>query len=121
MSKRSVTRQVNVCDSCGKEYDFGYCCINCNQDICFDCAKKSGQNYNSGVHHSGGEDGFYCNTCLSMPRDKWHPLARRLLDAHRAVAALRMMESAHYQSVKQKQDEAEQEVKDAYLRGGWLK
>lgn len=121
MSKRNSTRQVYVCDRCEKEQDYAWHCVNCQQDYCFDCGEKSGEKFSAGVSHSGGGDGYYCFTCLALPKEKWNPHAYRLLEAHRKVSAIRREADAYYKQLGERREAVEQEVKDAYAKCGWLR
>lgn len=106
--KKTKQIEVDICDVCGKETELAYTCRRCDQIQCYECKKNHGVEYTHSVHFSGSGDGFYCKACdVKLTDYNTDPLH----NAYRAVAALKLESKTYYEDFKNRQDEAEAEVK----------
>ena len=60
--KKTITKEVEVCDFCGSE-DAYYKCLECGVYMCSGCLDEKGVEYKHAVHFSGTGDGTYCKPC----------------------------------------------------------
>ena len=60
--KKTVQKEVEFCDFCGKEAGY-YHCLKCGKDFCFDCQKAKAATYRHSVRSEGSMDGIYCHDC----------------------------------------------------------
>ena len=61
--KKTITKEVNVCDFCETTNCVFSKCLCCGVDICYECRKTKAVHYDAGVFHSSGGDGVYCLKC----------------------------------------------------------
>jgi hypothetical protein len=61
--KKTIAKEVCICDKCKKETDYQYTCLNCGKELCCDCQENNGKTYSHAVYCEGTRDGFYCLAC----------------------------------------------------------
>lgn len=106
--KTEKTCAVIQCDICATDKNVYRRCLNCCQDMCFDCFKIHGVKYSHSVNFSGSDDGEYCLKCdiaLSKSGDELH-------SAYLKVAALRAEEDGWYADFKERCKMAESRIKE---------
>jgi hypothetical protein len=107
MSKKTVTIDADVCDSCGAQ-TYVTPCLKCGVEHCWECKDKLGRNYSHGIHVSGSGDGYYCNPCdTELSRSGADPL-------HNAYVEIRQVRAdgeAFYQRFKVLGEQAEAKLK----------
>ena len=85
--KKTVSREIIVCDVCHADCGYPRVCEECGTEMCRQCADAHGKTYPHGVYCCGSGDGFYCAKCDSVltmrGTDRRH-------NACRAVERLRM-------------------------------
>lgn len=106
--KREATKEITICDACGKEVDLGSTCDTCGKDLCWDCRKENLVVYNHAVYFSGSGDGKYCVGCDANHRssgtdERWN--------AYQEIVALKEEMKAFGEDFKKRQDAAESLVK----------
>lgn len=102
--KKTVTREVDFCDRCGKEQDYLVACLGCRMEVCWQCSEAVGVTYQHGVYFRGSGDGFYCRSCdIALSETNADPLHV----AYRAVRALRDEATASHNDFKRRQELAE--------------
>lgn len=110
--KKTISREVNVCDFCNSEADCYHRCRLCKKDVCYTCKDGCvGIEYRHGVYMQGSGDGFYCSACDAKARksgDKLHA-------AYLAVQCLRN-EAAGWGADFDKRRKAAEEVLDKLER-----
>lgn len=85
--KKTMSKEVLLCDLCGKEQSYMEKCMNCATEMCYDCQKQSGRKYAHSVYCSGSGDGFYCNACdVSLT-------ASGTNDRHKAYRAIKSLKN----------------------------
>lgn len=62
MAKKTVTKEVDVCDVCGVEA-YPNKCLRCGLEVCYKCQEKVGVTYTHSFYCGSSDDGFYCNKC----------------------------------------------------------
>lgn len=106
--KRTISKEVVCCDKCYTEIGYSNPCMSCGAELCYECKKKHGVEYNHAVYFSGSGDGFYCNPCdvklTKSGKDKRH-------NAYLAVKSLRDELEAWSVNFKSRQLVAEDVVK----------
>jgi len=107
--KKTIQKEVQFCDKCGKESAYQTACMKCGMEMCFDCKQKHGKKYDHAIYFQGSGDGFYCIACdakLTVTgTDKRH-------NAYRAIKALKDELEAWHTDFKLRQEVAENNVKD---------
>jgi len=83
--RKTVEKEVEFCDICGKEMPYPCKCLICGKDICYGCHEDNMTEFTHSAHCSGSSDGQYCNECLSKPIPTEH---QPLLNAYRAIEML---------------------------------
>jgi len=106
--KKSITKEVVCCDKCGEEVGYSNPCMECGIEMCYDCRKIHGVEYNHAVHFSGSNDGLYCKPCdvklTKSANDKRH-------NAYLAVKSLRDELKEWSDKFKKRQNAAEDLVR----------
>jgi len=110
--KKTVSKEVDFCDSCGKE---GYTikCLSCGAEHCWDCMKKLGKEYGHAVFSGGSRDGYFCNKCIKSPKKN-----KRLLDAYKNIEVLYGEYEQWWKNFNKREEIAEKHVEELrqYLR-----
>lgn len=106
--KKTIKKEIHLCDKCGNEADYPYRCMTCGTEFCYTCREMHGVTYNHAVHCSGSGDGFYCKSCdakLSrLGTDKLH-------NAYRVVKSLRGEINSWHEAFTTRKEAAENAVK----------
>ncbi len=83
--KKTIKKEVCLCDKCEKEDVCLYVCMACKTEMCHECKKKHAKSYGDGVYFTGSHEGVYCNPCdaklTTTGTDKRH-------NAYRAIKSL---------------------------------
>lgn len=61
--KKTITKEVSICDHCQQEQVYLIPCLHCNKEYCYECTTKHGKTYAHSVYMRGSGDGFYCKPC----------------------------------------------------------
>lgn len=63
--KKTVTKEIITCDTCGAEIGYDRSCLNCGVSLCYQCTQggKHGVEYPHAVCFTGHGDGIYCLSC----------------------------------------------------------
>lgn len=109
MGKKTVTREVSVCDSCGAEGYSETCAGMCGREFCYSCKKRSGKEFTHAVYFSGTGDIYVCGRCL--PKLIMNPTP--LFAAYQEIDNLKAEASALSVSFKARVDTAEAALKSA--------
>ncbi len=78
--KKTVTKEVTICDHCGKE-TYVDTCLHCGLEHCYKCRETEGTVYSYGVFIHGSGDGYYCGKCdreLSLGNNKLYWAYRKI-------------------------------------------
>lgn len=107
--KKNITKEVHFCDKCEKESSTE-ACLGCGVELCYDCQKAHGKNYQHAVNFRGSGDGFYCNAC-----DASFTAAgtNRRHNAYREIKSLRFEMESWNEDFKKRKEAAEEELKEA--------
>lgn len=106
--KKTILKEVSICDICGASDNIYYACHNCGIQFCYDCNKTHGKSYNHGLHFSGSGDGYYCNKCdavLTASKDNI------LFNAYKEIEAYRAEEISWYNNFKARYTATEDLIK----------
>ncbi len=105
--KKTIQKEVKLCDKCGKEDSYPGACVCCGVEMCYECQREHGKSYNHAVYFQGSGDGFYCLPCdaklTAEGKDKRH-------NAYRAVKSLKDELEAWHADFKRRQEAAEKAV-----------
>lgn len=105
--KKTINKEVTICDQCGKE-TYVHKCLKCGVDHCWECQKTQGIVYTHSTCCSGSGDGYYCNKCDAELRvaknDKLHA-------AYVNIQNLRMESELFYKNWKERANNAEATIK----------
>ena len=93
-----------MCDVCGKDA-YGYSCLKCGIEHCWECSKKLGKIYHHAVSFSGSGDGYYCLNCDSLMRvERGNPLH----NAYIQIENLRDEQNAYFKDFERRSKKAEE-------------
>lgn len=101
--KKTINKEVILCDSCDKEA-YVDTCLRCGAQHCYDCRKIKGVRYIHSVYFSGSNDGYYCNECDSI---LYSIGDNKLHSAYVKIKNLRKESELFYDDFKKRTDEAE--------------
>lgn len=107
--KKTIEKEIDVCDECGDEQHVYYKCKHCGIDHCWDCREEHGEQYAHSVHCSGSGDGYYCNACDNKLRDS---KANALYNSYQGIQHLRKEENMFYVSFKERKNMAESKLQN---------
>ena len=79
MAKKTKTVEYDDCDFCDSDEDCYTKCLGCGRDVCYECKKNKGTEYQYALHVSGSNNGYYCAECDKEPRDSLHRAYRDML------------------------------------------
>lgn len=102
--KRKATKEITICDKCGKEASLPQSCDTCGRDVCWDCRDEELAVYPHSVLFSGSNDGYYCRACDAKHRasggdSRWN--------AYQAIRALRIEQDRWHEDFKTRREDAE--------------
>lgn len=104
--KKTITKNVNLCDNCNKE-SYPQKCLGCRVEHCWDCAKTLGIEYKHAVHFSGSGDGYFCFKCNDNP-----PKAvQNIYSAYKKIESLRRESDSFWGDFNNRSKQAEAELK----------
>lgn len=107
--KKTIQKEVHLCDKCGAEESYMNACRTCDTEMCYECWQKHGKEYAHGVHVRGSGDGYYCNPCdaklTKSGADKRHA-------AYRVIESLRSELKSWFDDFQRRQTKAEKALKD---------
>lgn len=104
--KKTVTKEVDCCDVCGKE-DYVNTCMSCGIDHCYDCSQTRGKRYAHAVNFSGSGDGYYCSSCDNSLTSSGIDLTHA---SYRKIESMRNEEKAWYADFRKRADSAEKRL-----------
>lgn len=107
--KKTVEKEVEFCDFCGKEMPFSHECRICGKASCYECDEANLTTFNHAVNFSGSGDGTYCNKCLGKPIPKEH---LPLLQAYHGILNLCAEAKAWHLDFDSRTKTAESRVKE---------
>jgi hypothetical protein len=108
VSKKQLTKDVEVCDVCGTDKMVFSHCNNCSKDYCYECAKTHAVTYSHGVYCGGSGDACYCNACRNELLKKGDV---RLL-AYLKIQDLRAEAKRWSEDFNMRQEHAEKVIRD---------
>lgn len=106
--KKTVKREITVCDICGKEAGYATTCRKCGLEVCYDCEEGHMVKYNHAVHFTGSGDGYYCNKCNTELKDTGGDM---LFNSYQEIRRLREKERLFCVKFKAETDFAETNIK----------
>lgn len=101
--KTTKTIETKTCDFCGAD-DCYYKCLRCGKDVCYECKKKAGIEYQHSICCSGSGDGFYCHECDKADKSPLHA-------AYQEIRSLRNESDGFWEDFKKRSDAAEARLK----------
>ena len=101
--KKTVKKEVSICDECGKQGCLHECMI-CGKDYCYECFKVIGIKFSHSVRCSGSGDGEYCAECVEKNSSD------ELIIAYQAIQSLRDECDAYYLQFDKRADAAKERV-----------
>lgn len=111
--KKEVTKTVEFCDACGKEYDYPRHCLKCGRAFCYECSKEYGIEYPHAVHFGGSDDGFYCKACdEELRKIPDRSKTTKIHQAYLKISSLRLEYKRWYEELDVREKQAEAELKD---------
>jgi hypothetical protein len=109
--EKSRTIKVRVCESCGEDASYSFCCLNCKKDYCYEHKNRVVELPHS-VHFKGGCDIYLCVGCVGTHRRELDDI----IDAYQKIALLREESKSYWEDFKKRTDIAEKEAKRLYER-----
>lgn len=106
--KKTVKKEVIVCDKCNKEEEHVEKCLSCKVEMCYDCREKYGITYNHAVYFQGDGDGFYCYDCDSKLKSS---RKNERYNAYKVIELLKVELEDWHKSFKKRQEIAEKALK----------
>lgn len=102
--KKTVTREVECCDECGRELSYETSCMKCGAVYCYDHQKTLMVEFPHAVHFSGSGDGHYCKKCA---RELESAGTDPLFESYMKIAALRNESERFYTDFHRRAKQAE--------------
>lgn len=106
--KKTIKKEVTLCDGCGKETDYNYSCDTCGKEFCYECQKTAITTYSEGVYHSSSNDGLYCLSCNAEHKASG---GNRRWNSYQVIASLGLEARAWQADFERRKEIAEMEVK----------
>lgn len=100
-SKKQI--EVRVCDFCKSSDQCYQKCACCGKDVCYDCRKKVGIEYEHSTSCSGSGDGFYCHDCDQKDKSELH-------SAFVLIRSLRLEWTGFYADYRRRSEEVEKRL-----------
>ena len=79
MTKKTKTVEYDDCDFCDSDDCCCTKCLGCDRDVCYECKKNKGTEYQYALQVSGSNNGYYCAECDKEPGDSLHRAYRDML------------------------------------------
>jgi len=110
--RKTISKEVEFCDRCGDEFNFGRSCMVCGAEFCSSCGDEIIK-YSHGVFVGGSGDGHYCKKCDAQLRAE---ASDPLFNAYQKIKEITQEYVEAQEIFKKKSKAAEAEVERLYAQ-----